>query len=397
MPHARGASYRWSGDEAAANELAVGASSPPLILLRSPLLGADLEAALLASGREVVPVNASELSLASLRQLAARGATCLLGVNHAPPLALLCREAGLAYVSWTIDPLPLERWTLVEGTRSFLFVHRKALVEPLLRMGHAHVEWLPLAAPARRWSDPLPARGGMAPLFVGSSLQDERKLFTSRLETWGLGGTLDALVSFLDSMAAMAERNRDFRGFLVQPQTLPASLVQALEGRVERADLAEAMDAGLAWRYRRMQVAHLAGKGMEVRGDGGWLEVVGERWKGPLLNGRDMTRAYREAALNLDVPRSHQREIVTLRAFDVLASGGLLMAESGTELEDLFRPGMEFIAWTSPEERDEWLDAAFAGGGAKLDAIAQAGREAAWEHRLDVRVRRILEAVDQFD
>jgi hypothetical protein len=370
-------------------------SSPPLILLRSPLLGADLEAALLSAGRRVLPVSAHELSLASLRELATRGATCLLGVNHAPPLALLCREAGLAYVSWTIDPLPLERWTPVEGARCFLFVHRKALVQPLSRMGHQNAEWLPLAAPARRWSDPIGPRGVLAPSFVGSSLQDERKLFTSRLVAWGLGGTTDALVSFLDSMAAMAERNRDFQGFLVQPQTLPASLVHALEGRVERSDLAEAMDAGLAWRYRRLQVVHMAKKGLEVHGDGGWQEEVGERWKGPLLNGTGMTRAYREAALNMDVPRLHQREIATLRAFDVLASGGLLVAESGTELEDLFRPGVEFLAWKTPEERDEWLDAALAGGGAQMDGIAQAGREAAWSHRLDVRVRRILEAVDR--
>jgi hypothetical protein len=343
----------------------------------------------------VIPVSAPEITLVTLRKLASQGATCLLGVNHAPPLALLCREAGLAYVSWTIDPLPLERWTLLEGARCFLFVHRKALVQPLMRMGHPKVEWLPLAAPARRWSDPISARGGASPSFVGSSLQDERKLFTSRLAAWGLGGTLEALVSFLDSMAAMAERNRDFQGFLVQPQTLPASLVQALEGRVERSDLAEAMDAGLAWRYRRMQVVHMAKRGLAVHGDGGWLEEVGERWKGPLLNGTDMTRAYREAALNLDVPRLHQREIATLRAFDVLASGGLLVAESGTELEELFQPGVEFLAWRTPEERDEWLDAALAGGGARMDGIAEAGREAAWSHRLDVRVHRILEAVDE--
>ena len=382
-------------DAAAGTERALDTSLPPLILLRSPLLGVDLEVALLSAGRSVIPVSAPEITLVTLRKLASQGATCLLGVNHAPPLALLCREAGLAYVSWTIDPLPLERWTLLEGARCFLFVHRKALVQPLMRMGHPKVEWLPLAAPARRWSDPISARGGASPSFVGSSLQDERKLFTSRLAAWGLGGTLEALVSFLDSMAAMAERNRDFQGFLVQPQTLPASLVQALEGRVERSDLAEAMDAGLAWRYRRMQVVHMAKRGLAVHGDGGWLEEVGERWKGPLLNGTDMTRAYREDALNLDVPRLHQREIATLRAFDVLASGGLLVAESGTELEELFQPGVEFLAWRTPEERDEWLDAALAGGGARMDGIAEAGREAAWSHRLDVRVHRILEAVDE--
>ncbi|MEK7255824.1 MAG: hypothetical protein AAB316_13825, partial [Bacteroidota bacterium] len=40
---------------------------------------------------------------------------------------------------------------------------------------------------------------------------------------------------------------------------------------------------------------------------------------------QEMTRVYRDAAMNVDVPRLHQREIATLRAFDVMASGGLLL------------------------------------------------------------------------
>jgi hypothetical protein len=357
-------------------------------------MGADLEAALLAAGRRVILCDTADLSVAFLRDLAAKGAHGFLSVNHAPELALLCREANLPYVSWTIDPLPLSRWTFVEGGCNTLFVHRKALVEPLLRMGHARVEWMPLAAPSRRWAEPVMSRGVRAPSFVGSSLQDERGIFTSRMEAWGIGATLDALVSFLDSISSMAERNRDFRGFLVHPQTLPATLVQALDGRVDYLDLAEAMDAGLAWRYRRMQVSHLATLGVLVHGDPGWENVVGKQWRGPLLNGTDMTRAYRESSLNFDVPRLHQREIATLRAFDVLASGGLLVAEAGTELEDLFRPGEDFLAWTAPEERDEWIAEASAGGGSQMDRIAQAGREAAWNHRLDLRVQTLLDVFD---
>jgi hypothetical protein len=365
-----------------------------LILLRPPLLGADLEAAILAAGRPVILCDVAELSVAFLRGLVSRGAGGLLSVNHAPELALLCREANLPYVSWTIDPLPLSRWTFVEGGRTTLFVHRKALVEPLVRMGHPRVEWMPLAAPSRRWTESVISRGVRPPSFVGSSLQDERGMFTSRLEAWGLGATIDALVSFLDSISAMAERNRDFRGFLVHPQALPAALVQAVEGRVDYVDLAEAMDAGLAWRYRRQQVSNLARLGVQVHGDSGWESVVAARWLGPLRSGTEMTRAYAESALNFDVPRLHQREIATLRAFDVLASGGLLVAESGTELEDLFRPGEEFLAWTTPEERDGWITQALAGGVSEFDRIAKAGREAAWSHRLDLRVEKILDTFD---
>lgn len=355
----------------------------------------DLEAALLAAGRRVIPCGVGDLSVAFLREQAARGVGGFLSVNHAPELALLCREAGLPYVSWTIDPLPLSRWAFVEGGRTTLLVHRKALVEPLLRMGHPRVEWLPLAAPSRRWTESIDASGALPPSFVGSSLQDERGIFASRLEAWGLGSSFDALVRFLDAVSAMAEENRDFRGFMVHPQALPATLLQALEGRVEPMELAEAMDAGLSWRYRRMQVAHLAGLGVDVHGDAGWESVVGGRWRGNLRNGTDMTRVYNESALNFDVPRLHQREIATLRAFDVMASGGLLVAEAGTELEELFKPGEEFLAWTSPLERDRWIRSALRGRSSELARIAKAGREAAWNHRLDLRARTILDVFEQ--
>jgi hypothetical protein len=369
---------------------------PPLLLLRSPLLGMDLEAALLAAGRRVILCEVAELSLDFLRDHLAKGAGGFLSVNHAPEVAFLCREAGLPYVSWTVDPLPLSRWTFVEGGRTTLFVHRKALVEPLLRLGHPRVEWLPLAAPSRRWTESVQSAGIPPPSFVGSSLQDERTIFLSRLEGWGLGSAVEVLIPFLDSISAMAEENRDFRGFLVHPQTLPATLVQALDGRVDPMDIAEAMDAGLAWRYRRMQVSHLVTLGVDVYGDSGWENVVGLRWKGNLRNGDDMTRTYRDSPLSMDVPRLHQREIATLRAFDVLASGGLLVAEAGTELEDLFKPGEEFLAWTSPQERDEWIRSVLAGRTTEMDRIARAGREAAWNHRLDLRVGKILDAFEEF-
>jgi hypothetical protein len=364
---------------------------PVLLLVRSPLLGPDLHAAVESAGWRTEIRDPSNLSVAVLAEARIRGVMGILTVNHSPEVATLAREAEFPYVSWTIDPLGLGRWRLVEGCRCAMFVHRQALLAPLRAMGHQNVQWLPLGSPSRRWSDPVAVRGDLPPSFAGSSLQDERDIFLSRLEAWDLSIVAQVLLDFLDSFAAVAEEDRGFRGFLVAPGAMPDSLVRATEGRVGRMDLAETLDAGLAWRYRRRALIHLAQLGVSVWGDGGWKEWVGTSWKGNLRNGREMTEIYRRSALDVDVPRIHQREIVTLRAMDVMASGGALLVESGTELDTLFRPGVEYVSWDTAAERDEWIRAA-RGRSAQLDRIASAGREAAWSHRLEQRVPKVLEA-----
>ena len=368
-------------------------ASSDLLLVSNPLLGKDIEASLLALGRAPRVLEPSQVRLSELEDARRRGCRALVSVNRSPELAMACREAGLRYLSWTIDPLSRMRWNLVPGADEILFVHRRALIPPLLAMGHPRVEWLPLSAPARRWDDPRPSLGTSDPSFVGSSLLDERDYFLQRLSAWGLEAAGDALVGFLDAVAEVAEQDLSDRGFLVRPERVPEALVAAAEGRADRSDLAEALDAGLAWRFRGRVVGRLADLGCVVHGDDGWKDVRGGRWLGPLRNGREMTAHYAGAALNIDVPRLHQREIATLRAFDVLACGGVLCLEAGTELDDIFRPGEHFLEWRSTAERDEMVRSVRAGRGRDLDRMGEAAREAAWEHRLEVRVARILSEV----
>lgn len=365
--------------------------APSILLVRSPLLGLDLEIAFLERCA-VRLIDPQELSQAFLEAAKRSGTRGVVTVNRSPEVALLCREAGLRYVSWTIDPLSRHRWELVPGADEVLLVHRKVLVAPLIAMGHAHVEWVPLAAPERRWDALEGPVQTSPPSFVGSSLQDERRLFQAGLASWGLQEAVTALEAHLVELAAIAETDFDFHGFMRDPRLVPASLVPHLAGVASVEDIAECLDAGLAWVYRREQVRRLAPMGIQVHGDGGWEEVVSGAWLGPLRNGQEMTRVYRDAALNVDVPRLHQREIATLRAFDVMASGGLLLVESGTELEELFRPGEEFLVWNTPEQRREILEETLRNPhwGEKIGARA---REAAWGHRLGLRAGKILEAL----
>jgi len=367
-----------------------------LILVDNPLIGVDLESALLGLGCSIRRAKPAELDAEWLRAAKESGIEAVLSVNHSPELSLLCTLTGLRYVSWTIDPLPSRRWSLLRGTdpdNCRLFVHRKLLVPPLVAMGYRHVEWLPLACPARRFEGVQfhPARSN-APLFVGSSLQDERRILTESLRKWGMASELPAMDSMLKAVAEAFLWDRSFPGFARQPEAVPQAL-RALLPPVALGELAEVLDAGATWHFRRELVRVLVARGTQVRGDDGWREIAGDRWKGPLRNGQEMTEAYAQAAVNLDVPRFHQREIATLRAFDAMGSGGVLACESGTELDELFQPGKHFLTWSDERGLREILEAAVARD-AVFDRIGRAAHEAVVAHHsLESRARRILSMV----
>jgi hypothetical protein len=287
-----------------------------------------------------------QLTLDFLNQSRAENAiSVVMGINHSPELALLCSLAGLPYTSWTIDPLPLERLAILPGTdleTTAVFVHRRRLVPLFQYLGFRRVAWLPLAAADHRFRA-IEERPLRKAAFVGSSLLDEEALWQKALHTWQLGDEVArALHGFLNQCVQLAQ-NLDFGGFFQHPEAIPAGLTEALIGKQSPEQVAVALDAGLAVRFRQARVAALAQAGADVYGDGGWQSVVGAAWRGPLRDGQELTENY-AAHLQIDVPRIHQREIATLRAMDVLASGGLLAAEPTEEFSLLFEPEQHFVA-----------------------------------------------------
>lgn len=366
-----------------------------LVVLPAPLVASDLALELHAAGHAVELPESGVFGTAWLG--ARRDASPLDGViciNHSPEVALICSHLGVPCASWTVDPLPLERLRVLPGTdldRVAIFLHRSAL-EPVFRhFGFARVAWLPLAAPARRTDGPVPSVAPHgAPCFVGSSLRDEEVLWRRALEAWALGPEVDAaLERFLDTCAELAE-DPAFPGFLACPSAMPKGLPEALSGRASPEAAAWSLDAGLAVRFRRRRVAALAAAGTRVHGDDGWAPLVGEAWGGALRDGRELTTAYRESRLNLDVPRLHQREIATLRAFDVLAAGGLLAAEPGSDLVRLFEPGRHFLPCRDTREALELVERA-KDPPPEWEAIRLAGaREVRDRHRLGCRLEPLL-------
>jgi hypothetical protein len=319
-----------------------------------------------------------------------------MSVNHSPELAWLCGAEGIPYVSWTVDPLSLDRLVVLEGTdsdRVRIFLHRSSQVPLFHAMGFPHVEWLPLAAPRRRFEQaPATLSRTLPPSFVGSSLRDELSLFEQALSRWGIFGTDAAnMREAFDDFASVGLDDATYTGFPPSGEGLPANLLERLG---ESAPMvAEAVNARIAAVFRRRRVSEIARNGVDVHGDDGWAELVGARWKGALPDGQPLTRVYAESVASIDVPRLHQRHIATLRALDVAASGGCLVAEPSSDLVRLLEPGTEFVAYRDGNELLAAIERLRGDVSLSLLIGRRAAARARAEHTLESRATRILEAI----
>lgn len=374
-------------------------SPTTVILVHSRLVSRDLAREFALAGREVVEVQPSELSLDSIRALIARhGPQGVVGINHSPELAWAVTREGVPYASWTVDPLSLDRLRVLEGTRAELaipFLHRSSQVPLFRAMGFERATWLPLAAPRHRFERlPGVVRDSRPASFVGSSLLDEAGLFDEALGRWGLAPhEADILRGSLEPLVDLALEHADFGGLPPGGQGLPESLLRVAG---ESAPLvAEAVNAWISARFRQRRVGDAAHEGLlDVFGDGGWEPLADGRWMGALPDGRELSDVYAASRASLDVPRLHQRDIATLRAFDVAACGGCLVAEPSPDLCRLLEPGVEFLPYRDSAGLRGALDLLAADPARGREIGEKARIRALADHRLEERAGRILSALE---
>lgn len=343
------------------------ATKPTVIALDAKLFMADIVPLLEHSGLFVVRASPAELDVASFMSLCnMHQPAFLLTVNFSPEVAFLCSQRGLTYVSWTVDPLPRSRWNLLPHTdpaQCVAFSHRRSLVHAIAGLGlEAH--YLPLAASPRR--TPAAATGPAIPVsFVGNSLAGEERALRravphaehGRLDTW------------LDSQ--------------------PSELANWLEDDPQLADLAA---GALSHRLRLHRVRTCLPLGVKVWGDDGW-RGVGDAYQGVADHGDMLTDIYRRSLVNLDIPRLYQDDIVTMRVFDVLACGGVIVCEPASELSDMFDVNAHLATYRSTSELLEVVRTLLVDAPLRAQLSARGRAHVQAHHQLKHRVAAMLEIV----
>lgn len=387
------------------DELAfVGDGRPRALLVDGTLFVADVGEALRDAGWDVFRWDVHELPEAELSRTARLvRPDVVVAINHTPGLAEACEALGVPVVEWEIDPAT----DAVPSTRArgaTVWTWRRSQVEVYRNAGfEAH--YLPLATNPRRrapmeLSEVDRERYGVPVAYVGSSMvQRGRTLLDVFTTTFrkafgeaGLGRELAR--QLLDLQGSRAHTD----GYV-----LPELLEQVAPGIADRfaeVGCRHRPDALLgeiaAARYRLEVLAGLGTLGLHVWGDEGWraLEAHGVTHRGWAGHYHELTRIYQAAAVNVDVGRLYQLDIVPMRIFDVIACGGFVIAQHSDALVELLEPGREIVTWQTRDELEAKVRHYLEHPDARA-AIVQAGRERVLaEHTIAARLRRMLAGLE---
>ena len=320
------------------------------------LFASDLAEQLRRLGYSIVQVSPDQLSVASFQGLTLRHRPALvLAINFAAALAALCSGFSVPYVTWTIDPLPPDRLCSTiqfDPKLCLAFAHRRSLVEQLSSMG-CRAHYLPLAAPPRR--HPIQdqtrlERWRCGVSFVGGSLASDVEQFESWQSSQQLSGRIRARLNH--ELRELFERDIDDLNFCgLTPHTLAAAgpTIGALAARTPPNELCYLLNGQLGYWQRRRVIEALEPLDLVVHGDDGFSRFA-RGYRGLAEHTEELTAIYNASRVNVDMPRLYQREIITMRVFDVLACGGLVLTEHQPEVTRLFEPGKHLATYRDIDE-----------------------------------------------
>jgi spore maturation protein CgeB len=328
----------------------------------------------------------------------------LFSINFSPEIAYLCSIRGLPYVSWTVDPLPHNRLALIDGTKPascLAFAHNLQTVHHLadqdIRASH-----LLLAAPTNRRS-PIAETARLMPYrcdvsFVGSSMIDEMSMLDRWLVLKGGDALSAAAMDWANRLLKLVASDLTFCGLhsVGGVDALPDFLKDICRSEAEQGELVSLLDGVLSALYRQGGVGTMGrfSGASTVWGDPGWTDIH-PQYRGGADHGEELTLIYCASGINLDIPRLYQRQTITMRIFDILASGGFVLAERSAALEAVFEEDRHLAYYDSHDALTDvlarWMNAPL-----EREAIAKVGRQEVLEkHQIKRRVETILSSAQE--
>lgn len=384
-----------------------GAGDRRALMRAGTLFVDDLARALGDEGYRIYTLDTERLAREELEYTVERFRPDLLAaINYSEGTAEFCHDVGCDLMCWEIDPSTSRMRALTTpADGAHVFTYRRANVEAFAAAGFSHVEYLPLAADTghRRpldLSEKERAEYGAPVTYVGASMVSEglefRQRFLERYSAWAEARGSDPVAGAALLDQVLATQRQDFSRYRV------AELLEALGGAFladergsDNPEDPSMLVAEIAASEKRLTyVANLSSAGVVVWGDAGWKQVerFGARYSGRYARHTDeLTKVYNATAINVDIGRLYQSDIVTMRVFDVLACGGFLLAEHSEALEDVFALGEEVESYRTLDELRAKVSY-YLRRPEEASSIARRGLEAVRErHSISARVRHMLD------
>ena len=326
----------------------------------------------------------------------------VVSINFSPEIAYLCSQMNLIYLSWTVDPLPESRFEIFKGTKPelcLIFTHRSSLSQRFSAMGFKNSYFLPLAAPTDR-RKPIENKELLEPYrcdisFVGQSLVSEKTLLDNFLKTHKpKKETIEQFYKWLEQFYTGFAENNSFAGLSPISRAIPDHLIDGFEKKPAFDKIHDHINGYLSSELRLKRVKALKGFDLNVYGDENW-EKHTPHYKGIADHGEELTKIYNASRINLDMPRIYQRDIITMRVFDIMASGSVILTEKSTDLCTIFKEDVQLVCYENTADMVSKIKKLLANENLRKDIAANGYEEVIKHHKISQRVTAMLEQLNK--
>ncbi|WP_084185092.1 CgeB family protein [Desulfonatronum thiodismutans] len=328
-----------------------------------------------------------------------------LGVDREGVLMELLEKCRLPLASWFVDNphLVLYVYTKLVNPWTTIFTWDADNVDSLRAMGFEHVHYLPLGTDIHRFRPPsgstnrpesCPDSWRARVSFVGNSMLAKvaARLKAGRFPRPMLLAYREVARSFGDSADdSVREHLR-----IAFPEVFQC--FEALPSVEERL----AFETAVTWEatrlYRNRCVQRILPFKPLIAGDKYWKTALrgrpeAWRWHPELSYYSDLPRFYPCSEINFNCTSMQMKGAVNQRVFDVPACGQFLITDQRRQMDELFEPGREVVAYANPEEIPDLVDFYLRHPLAR-EKIARAARERVLrEHTYDLRMTSLLKTM----
>lgn len=279
----------------------------------------------------------------------------VFSINYNPLITQVCDRRGIRYVCWVYDsPLHIRNLEPMKKACNEIYLFDRGLADDLKKQGYA-VSYAPLAGDVKsfgeqRITEKERGRYSSQISMVGSLYPTEYAYYMTPLS--------DEQKGFFDGV--IAAQKQVYGGYFL-PQVLTEEVMRQVNRRYRKASRGtvevqprelEYMLACEVTRQERLIVLSLLARHFQValytRDAGQTLEGVDVREAVDYYG--QMPKVFALSEINLNVSLKTIRTGMPLRVFDVISSGGFLLTNYQSELEEYFDPGRELAVYSDMEE-----------------------------------------------
>lgn len=280
----------------------------------------------------------------------------VISFNYFPVISTACEKKQVKYVAWTVDsPLYTLYTRSIYNSCNHLFVFDKSSLKELKALGIQKVWYLPLAADADHYDELLARPKGQ----FASQVSFVGNLYTEKSAYGALGTQKDYFAGFMEGLV---EAQRKLWGCTFVEEILEEMWSKQLdkmlmpvngEEFIGRNSMVFANSCILTEITARERKEYLEAAGQAADTDiytGSDTTGLALKNKGKVDYLTQMPFVFHNSKINLNITLRSIQQGISLRVWDILASGGFLLTNYQPELEEFFEIGRDLECYFDKED-----------------------------------------------